>query len=198
MRHALLPALPFSLLLSVGCLAEDASSTELDPELDDAQLAQTEAALCGAGTTPPAWDWYHNFGLHPDQLRSIADYGTTSCANYVVRLSYGGSPDYTHGSITISSTGALPTTPEACVGTSLTVRKWAAPPSGSTTWTVTSTTSNAEWTASGCVAPSPYWGSPGPNGARFEASSQRVYCPGSGPFCGQFYGLPIKIKVESY
>lgn len=196
MRSSSLPAvLSLALAGAAGCVADP---SEEAADLEDAPaLAEAQSALCAAiVTAPPAADWTHYFASAPNQIRSIGDYGTTNCANYVVRLINGGSPDYEQGYIRIYTTGELPTTPEACVGTSLTVRRWIPPTSG-TAWDVATVTTNAEWTASGCVAPQAYTGSSfWTSGVRYEASSQRAYCPNGGPFCSVQYGLPIKVKVE--
>lgn len=195
--RSLLLFLPLS-LVTTGCLAEEGEVTGGgDPaaDLDGALLSSTESALCGAGSTPPSPNWTHNFATDPNQIRSISAYGTDSCANYVVRLNNGVSPTYEQGMISIYLTGAVPTTAESCVGTSLTVRRWK-PPVEDAGWTATTTTTHGEWTATGCNFPrtyssSSYWTS----GVRFEMSAMRSYCPGGGPFCVLQYGLPLKIKV---
>jgi hypothetical protein len=206
--RSLLLSLPFSLslslsvsLLGTGCVAEEGAGggdPTADPaDQDGALLSSMESALCGAGTTPPATNWTHNFATDPDQIRSISGYGTDSCANYVVRLNNGVSPTYEQGTISIYLTGAVPTTAESCVGTSLTVRKWK-PPVQDAGWIATTTTTHGEWTATGCEFPntyssSSYWTS----GVRFEMSAMRSYCPaGGGPWCVLQYGLPLKVKVK--
>jgi hypothetical protein len=205
--RSLLLSLPVSLSLSLslagtGCVAEQGdapsgSDPAADVDAGGAPLSSTESALCSAGTTPPSPDWTHYFATDPDQLRSIASYGTTSCANYVVRLVHGGSPTYEQGGITVNLTGSLPTTPESCIGTSLTVRKWS-PPTENADWVQTTFTTYGEWTATGCNFPRaysdhPYWNS----GTRFEMSAMRSYCPaGGGPWCVLQYGLPLKVKVK--
>lgn len=185
--------------LAAGCVAEDGApfADDAAAPADATALAQVASALCSPGTTAPAPDWTHYYATDPDQLRSITDYGTTGCANYVVRLVNGGRPNWEQGSIRISASGAVATTPEACVGTSLTVRRWIPPTDGGTTWSIATTTSHGEWTASGCEPPqaysaTSYWTS----GIRYEASQQRSYCPNGGPYCAVQYGLPLKIKVE--
>jgi hypothetical protein len=186
---------------AAGCVdpgADDLGDDLADAEALDADapaLSQQTSALCWIGTTPPAADWTHNFATDPNQIRLITDYGTDACADYVVRLTNGGTPGYEQGTISIYLTGAVPTSPEACVGTSLTVRKWT-PPTTTSGWTSSATTTYGEWTATGCDFPrtytaTSYWTS----GIRFEISTKRSYCPGGGPLCVLQHGLPFKVKV---
>jgi hypothetical protein len=190
-------SLPLSLsLAATGCVADEADGGDSEAaEPDDPTLASTTSALCSAGTTPPAPDWTHYFATDPDQIRSISNYGTTSCANYVVRIVNGVSPTYEQGEISAYLTGTVPTTAESCVGTSLTGRRWQ-PPTVNTGWVATTVTTYGEWTATGCNFPraynnDSYWSS----GVRYELSAMRSYCPSGGPWCVLQYGLPIKIKV---
>jgi hypothetical protein len=192
MRNLVEYLFPLSLsLAAAGCIADFSAN-----EPDEAVLSTTESTLCIVGTTPPAPDWTHNFATDPDQLRSITSYGTNSCASYVVRLNNGGSPTYEQGRIVVTLNVPVPTTPESCVGTSLTGRRWL-PPTTDTGWVATTVTTYGEWTATGCTLPRSYsnysyWVS----GVRYELSAKRAYCPsGGGPFCALQYGLPLKIRV---
>ncbi len=185
-------------LTAVGCVdgAADLDGAVLDDpaalEAQEPALSETTSALCFIGTVPPAANWIHSFVDDPDQLRVITNYGTDACADYTVRLDNGGSPYYQRGYLTASVTNT-PNNAEACVGTSVTIRKWTRTSSGS--WTSAATTEYGEWTASGCDQASNSAFSGSGTLAYMEISTKRSYCPSGGPWCSTTYGLPLKVKV---
>ena len=187
MRSSILAvAIPLSLV--TGCVTDGD-----EPVTDESEptVSSTESALCGAYGTPPPANWTHDFGATDVTIiRVISDYGTTPCANYVVKLVLGGPPNHDNGKLT-ASVPDLPTNAYACVATSLTVRRY-----GYYEPSVVTTTTNGEWTANGCVLTPRFegtsWDSP-----IIEISAQRaMYCPG-GPYCATaVYGLPVKLRAE--
>lgn len=185
-------------LTAVGCVggATDLDDADLDDPaaLEDQEpaLSETASALCYIGTSPPAASWIHSFADDPDQLRVITNYGTDACADYTVRLDNGVSPHYERGRLVASVTNT-PDNAEACVGTSVTVRKWTRTSGGS--WTSTATTDYGEWTASGCDQASLNLSSVGSTSVYMQISTKRSYCPSGGPWCSTTYGLPLKVKV---
>lgn len=206
-------ALHFSILLAAcaflgaGCLTADAgddADAATDPDSDaapdvedpDADEESTIAALCAPFSSAPAPDWTYEFtGPGANLLRTV-NYGPGLCANYVVRLIY----DYMHtaGSPRMSVTlvDALPADPYRCVATSVTLRRY----NGSSAITVTT---NAEWTAQGCVLPPAEVGgflltSSNPI-TTVELSAQRaMVCPPGSVFCYvAAHALPVKIRLRS-
>jgi hypothetical protein len=180
-------------LALAGCVTEgDEGSTDLG----EPDVSTTESALCGAYGSPPAANWTHNFGTTDLTVyRTASDYGSTACANYVVKLLYGGYPTYDNGSLRVSFGQALPTSAYACVATSVTVRRYSNDENGDPE--VETVTNHGEWTANGCVlaARSEYtaWESP-----TIEISAQRAsYCPNGGPYCATaVYGLPVALRAQ--
>ncbi|MEJ7596336.1 MAG: hypothetical protein WKG01_00385 [Kofleriaceae bacterium] len=186
MRTLMLLCLSIPVAACVTDGADDADNTE-------PSVSTTESALCGPSSSPPPYDY--RYGFNPDGsitiIRSITDYGTTTCANYVVRLANPaqGNP----GTMDVyMPTSTLPTTALGCVSTSLTVRTYKSSSAG---LAIATTTNNAEWTASGCVMRTQIVG--GQSSPYVEISAQRAsYCPG-GPLCAAaVYGLPVRLKIE--
>lgn len=178
-------------LLLLGCATdmEDPTLDQLDQDdliaADDEAVTPSTIAYCLAPPTPPPADDSWTLAS-VTMIGLISDYGTGACDAHVQAIR-------NVESVTATA-AATPTTPEACVGTELTMRKYR---KDGSTWTfVESESATGVWTFEGCRRPKISWHANTSSDVRVHIKTSRTTC--SGIYCATVHGLSMTLAASPY
>lgn len=179
---ALAPAL-------LSCAAEpgdDGAIGQPDTTAEDVTLAEDVSSLCILPPTPPAADASWVLSDSDTVRAAYVDPDNGECDAYVVNARHVEDLEVT----VVDSASS----PESCVGTSLTVRRYFKNSSG--TWTADgASTALGVWTINGCRLPKLTWNAHTTSDARVHITSKRQY---GSPYSLLLRGLPIVVRATNY
>lgn len=169
--------LPMALAPALSACATEAESDEnldedllIDDELENAELATAQSALCIIPPTPPAYDVHWDFtGSIATRVAYVNEPGSGECEAYVINAR-----NVETFQVTINEPAD---TPDKCVGTSLFVREYEKNSNGSWSF-VEQETATGVWTHTGCRLPKVSWAAHTQSDARIHITSKRTYTSG--------------------
>lgn len=176
----------------VACVEQEGEPRDDDADVSPEDTAGVDEAaalaVCIAPPTPPAYDRRWTLSSSNPSDEATVDPPNSGCADYVI-----GARNAEGIQVALTSPA---TTPDQCVGTVLTVRKYSQA-SNSLAWTAAGVvTASGVWTVTGCRLPTFAWPAHTTGEARIHITSRRTYT--SGQFIVNLGGLPFHASAQVF
>lgn len=174
----------------LACVTEtdvsEQPTDEGEPVAEPAATPSEENLFCPPPPLPPGWNraWVLTASNATDGEN--IDPSNGQCDSFVIDA-------HNVESMLVSVTSQT-NTPAACVGTSLTTRRYLK--NGSTWSSAGSVSESGVWTIDGCRLPSILWTAHHPDHARLHITTKRYYT--SGQYSVLQYGLPFQARAWRY